>query len=63
MKMLHKMKKKAMIAGVLVLVCVVWEGMSVSAAEMPEKSVSENSVSENSAPVTSDEVQENENGA
>lgn len=61
MKMLHKMKKKAMIAGVLVLVCVVWEGMSVSAAEMPEKSVSENSVSENSAPVTSDEVQENEN--
>ena len=37
MKMLRKLKEKAMAAGVLILVGVIWGGMPVSAAEVSVK--------------------------
>lgn len=37
MKMLRKIKGKAMAVCVLVLVCAIWGGMPVSAAEAPAK--------------------------
>ena len=48
--MLHRIKKKMTMAGVLVIVGAIWGGLPVFAAEMPVESVSENSVSENSVP-------------
>ncbi len=50
MEMLRGIKKSAMLAGVLMLVCAIGETMPVSAAEMPAESVSENSI-----PVTDEE--------
>ncbi len=58
--MLHRIKKKMTMAGVLVIVGAIWGGLPVFAAEMPVESVSENSVSENSVPVTGEEEKEDE---
>ncbi len=55
MEMLRKIKENVMLAGVLMLVCLIWETMPVSAAEMPAGSVSENSI-----PVTDEEMDSEE---
>ncbi len=59
MKMLRKLKEKAMAAGVLVLVGAIWGGMPVSAAEVPVKPELKDPV-QNEGNALEDEEKENE---